>query len=118
LYNWTTILEVPDVLGNIRSLLEQYGNIDMEDCQIHANDYMMIRQRDAQNSVMLYQFLTNSISNEMKSELTVPSEIYEVQGQFDGICFFETHHIYGASRHHHNCICDPQYIITIRNKKW
>jgi hypothetical protein len=59
----------------------------MEDCQIHANDYMMIRQRDAQNSIMLYQFLSNSISDEMKSELTVQSYRFEVKGQFDGICF-------------------------------
>jgi hypothetical protein len=89
LYNWGTILDVPDALGNTRSLLEQYGNVDMEDCQIHANDYMMMRQRDAQNSMMLYQFLSNSISDEVKSELTVQSEMYEVQGQFDGICFLK-----------------------------
>jgi hypothetical protein len=89
LYNWATILDVPDALGNIRPLLEQYGNVDMDDCQIHANDYMMLRQRDAQNSMMLYQFLSNSISDDMKSELTVQSEIFEVQGQFDGLCFLK-----------------------------
>jgi hypothetical protein len=80
LYNWTTILEVPDALGNIQSLLEQYGNVDMDDCQIHANDYMMVRQRDAQNSMMLYQIASNFISDDMKSELTVQSEMYEIQG--------------------------------------
>jgi hypothetical protein len=89
LYNWTTILENPDALGNIRSLLEQYGNVDREDCQIHANDYMMAQQREAHNSMLLYQSFSNSISDEMKSKIIVQSEMYKVQGQFDGICFLK-----------------------------
>jgi hypothetical protein len=61
----------------------------MEDCQIHVNDYMMIRQRDAQNLMMLYQFLSNLISDDLKSDLTVQSEELEIQGQCDGICFLK-----------------------------
>jgi hypothetical protein len=71
------------------TLIEQYGTIEMEDCQFHANDKMMKQQRDAQNLMMLYQFLSSSTSDDMKSKLTVQSEKFEIQGHLDGTCFLK-----------------------------
>jgi hypothetical protein len=61
----------------------------MEECQDHAVDYMGQRLRNAQNSMMLYQFMSNSISEEVKLDLTVQSDLYEIDGLCDGLCFLK-----------------------------
>jgi capsule polysaccharide export protein KpsE/RkpR len=50
---------------------------------------MTARLRDAQNAVMLFQFLSNSISDEAKAELTVQPQLYTIQDVQDGLCFLK-----------------------------
>jgi hypothetical protein len=57
LYGWMDILDIPDATGAVVSILDQYGNITMDECRAHATVYMAARNRNTQNSVMLYQFL-------------------------------------------------------------
>jgi hypothetical protein len=89
LYNWDAILNVPDAFGHMRPFIQQYDNVTMEECQDHAINYMGQRLRNAQNSMMLYQFLSNSISDKVKSDLTVQSELYDIDGLCDGLCFLK-----------------------------
>jgi hypothetical protein len=87
LYGWMEILDVPDATGLVLSILDQYGNISMEECRAHAMIYMAARNRNTQNSVMLYQFLLNSIDEKWKTTLLSKMGLYSINGEQDGLCF-------------------------------
>jgi hypothetical protein len=87
LYGWMEILDVPDAAGVVLSILDQYGNISMDECRAHATLYMNARNRNTQNSVMLYQFLLNSIEEKWKTTLLSKMAIYSINGEQDGLCF-------------------------------
>jgi hypothetical protein len=87
LYNWMNILDVPDAAGVVLSILDQYGNISMDECRAYATVFMGARNRDTQNSVMLYQFLLNSIEEKWKATLLSKMAIYTINGEQEGLCF-------------------------------
>ncbi len=89
LYGWSNILSVPDEGNKERNIIEEYGRITLEECNTYAQSYFKTRQRKAQNSVMLYNFLVNSITTEAKAELSVQQEVYVVDGIKDGLSFLK-----------------------------
>ncbi len=89
LYGWSNILSVPNKDDLKRNIIEEYGRITMDECNSYAKEYFKVRQRKAQNSVMLYNFLVNSITTEAKAELSVQQEQYVVEGIKDGLSFLK-----------------------------
>ncbi len=89
LYGWSNILSVPDEGDSKRNIIEEYGRVTIEECNSYAKTYFRIRQRKAQNSVMLYNFLINSITTEAKAELSVQQEQYVIDGIKDGLSFLK-----------------------------
>jgi hypothetical protein len=87
LYVWMDILDVPDAANVGVSILDQYGNISMDECWAHATVYTAARNQDTQNSVMLYQFLLNSIEEKWKTTLLSKMILYTINGEQDGLCF-------------------------------
>jgi hypothetical protein len=89
MFDWTVVINIPDAAAVSRNLIDEYGRLTIEDCQAHAATYTGIAGRDSQNSVMLYQFLINSFSDEAKNIIMVNPETYTVTGQPSGSCFLK-----------------------------
>ena len=89
LYGWGSILSVPDKDDKKRNIIEEYGRITIEECNKYAEAHFKVRQRKAQNSVMLYNFIINSLTTEAKAELSVQQEQYVVDGIKDGLSFLK-----------------------------
>jgi hypothetical protein len=73
-----------------RNLLTQYGTITISECQSIAKTYYgTTRDRSCQNSAMLYNFISNSITDTALTELALESTKYMYSTNADGACFLK-----------------------------
>jgi hypothetical protein len=72
-----------------RNILSMYGTVTMLECQVAAFRYYTNPGRKAQNAVMLFDFISNSVNDEAISILTVESFRYSINGRNDGVCFLK-----------------------------
>lgn len=91
MYNWFDVLTVPDLTpaANLRNFMVNYGTVSLADCQAHANTYLALRDRAAQNSQMMYHCVADSLTNEAKADLMNEASKYTVAGYTDGLCFLK-----------------------------
>jgi hypothetical protein len=89
IYNWTEVVTVPDSDGEERDVLDSYGLVTIEDCQAHAEQYINEETRQAQNSMMLYQYIINSLSDQAKIIVYANPDLYTIDGQPSGICLLK-----------------------------
>lgn len=91
MYGWDDVLNVPDSTpaATPRNILTNYVRITMEECRAHAEGYMLVRERAAQNSMMIYNCIDGSLSLEFKKSLVVESEKYMIDGYGEGLCFLK-----------------------------
>ena len=76
---WQEILSISedaiaDPTINLHDLLNAYGEITLEQINIHSHTYITVHNRSAQNSMQLYHCLTNSLSEEGMSKVTIWEE--------------------------------------------
>jgi hypothetical protein len=100
IFNWETLLTVTDSGGNARNLLDCYGLVTIENCRVHADQHVGIPAgspagtaaadtRTAQDSMMLYQFLLNSLTDAAKLTILSDKDLYYVNGHPSGVCFLK-----------------------------
>jgi hypothetical protein len=90
LYNWSSILEVPDSTQVNRNLVTHYGRVTLDNCRTHAATYIGNPVRDAQNSLMLYHFLSGSLTEAARLRLTSKTSTpFTVNGNLSGTCFLK-----------------------------
>jgi uncharacterized small protein (DUF1192 family) len=100
IFNWETLLTVADSGGINRNLLDSYGLVTIENCKAHANSHVGIptgspagtaaaETRIAQDSMMLYQFLLNSLTDAAKLTILSDKDLYYVNGHPSGVCFLK-----------------------------
>jgi hypothetical protein len=77
------------VNGDFKSLIDHHGEITLEQVQEHARAYVNQPNRAAQDSVMLYQCLMNSLSMEGRSKITAWRKDYTVHGITSGACLLK-----------------------------
>jgi hypothetical protein len=65
-YNWETIITVPDGNAVNRNLITNYGQLTLDNVTAHAINYVNQQNRDAQNSMLLYKYLLDSLTEEAK----------------------------------------------------
>ena len=87
-FRWNLILAIP-VGMNTRELLTDNGRIIMDEINNHATTYTGMKTREAQNSEMLYHFLTNSVNMEFTTKLVLYQEDYMINGVPIGACLFK-----------------------------
>ena len=92
-YGWDDILHVPvnSLLPNqgLRDMLTHYGQITLQQIVAHANTYAAGQTRTAQNSVMLYHCLANSITQEVKAKTMLYSNEYFIGDHPSGVAFLK-----------------------------
>jgi hypothetical protein len=60
------------------NLLDSYGLVSMEDCMAHAQTYVAAENRQDQNSVILYHYLSASLTDVAKGEVLASPQAYQV----------------------------------------
>ena len=74
-YGWENIFAVPTEGGN-KNLTDQYGLISLEEIRAHARIYENARDRNAQNSSQMYEFLLASLTaSSRKMERKSPTDL-------------------------------------------
>jgi hypothetical protein len=68
-YGWEDIITLPDssVPPVNRNILSEYGLITMDDCRRASTAYFNAQTRQAQNSIMMYMFLSNSLTADART---------------------------------------------------
>jgi hypothetical protein len=91
IYHWQDILQVPDDNGVNHNMLSAYGLISLAQCQVHAATYVDLPNKNAQNSIMLYQFLSNTLSKEAKNKIQINAALYHIRNNEipSGTCFLK-----------------------------
>jgi hypothetical protein len=95
-FGWNAVVTVPTIVGLPlvpvnRSILDSYGTVTMEECQAHARTYMIANvTRIGQDSVMLYNFLFDSLTTEGLNKVNIDPTVFTINGEQDGLCFLRT----------------------------
>ena len=90
IYNWDDILEVPDTGAVARNLISHYGMVSIENCTAHARTYVNTPSRNAQNSMMLFQCLSKSLTDEASIAVLANATTYTVDTKPSGTCLLKT----------------------------
>jgi hypothetical protein len=87
--NWQMTLKFTvGVIGY--NLIEHYGSVTIEEVTIHAQTYSgALNSRHAQNSAMIYMFLSNSLTAAAKTKLALASDEFILNGTEDGLLYFK-----------------------------
>jgi hypothetical protein len=89
IYNWDEILSVPDSNGVLHNIITNYGQLSIDDCITHAATYINTETRKSQDSIMLFQFLRNSLTDEARLLMMADEDVYTIAGEADGMVFFK-----------------------------
>jgi hypothetical protein len=85
----TVTINKNDPMRATRNIIHMYGSVTLMDCQAAAVQYFLEGARKAQNSLMLFTFLSNSLTSEALSMLTVERSKYHVMERNDGVTFLK-----------------------------
>jgi hypothetical protein len=91
IYHWHDILQIPDDNAIDRNILTAYGLLSLANCRVHAATYVNLPTKNAQNSIMLYQFLSNTLTTEAKNKIQINAALYHIGGNEipSGTCFLK-----------------------------
>jgi hypothetical protein len=84
-FDWSYILLVPDDNAIARNLTTNYGQVTMANVVAHANTYIGQPNRNAQNAMMLYKFLINSMNDDSRLTMLTLKDQYHINDVPDGI---------------------------------
>ena len=70
------IIIVPDSTGTPRNLIMEYGRLTVEDIEANIQKKIGKQTRQAQNSVQLFHFLTNSMTEAAHLNIVAESDNY------------------------------------------
>jgi hypothetical protein len=91
MFNWWYILNVPDFsqVPVNRNFFQNYGSVTLEECQAHAEAYLLVKGRPAQDPQMMVNCLIDSLTKEAKAEMFAKTDKYKISGYADGLCFLK-----------------------------
>ena len=77
-FNWQRLITVPIDDRMTRNLLTHYGQVSLENTRMHATMYINMPTHDAQDNVMFYNFLADSLTNEFRTSVLLYADAYSV----------------------------------------
>jgi hypothetical protein len=89
-YNWMTIVTIPDDNAVDRNLITNYGQLTLANVNAHAIGYMTLQTRDAQNSMLLYKYLLNSLTEDAKLVMVTMAHQYHANNMPSGPLFLKS----------------------------
>jgi hypothetical protein len=85
----TTVQENSFNNGILHNVITNYGQLSIADCISHAATYISTETRKSQDSIMLFQFLRNSLTDEARLLMMADEDVYTIAGEADGMVFFK-----------------------------
>jgi hypothetical protein len=77
IYDWHDILLIKKQgMGDVRDLVDSYGEISFQEVKESANEYFNIPNRAAQESFMMYNCIINSLTNSAKRQIQLRGKIF------------------------------------------
>lgn len=76
IYNWNAILSVPDDTAVVRNLISNFGQLSLANCRAHVLSFVNLQGRNAQNDVMLYFLLVNTMTESARTSTMKPESDY------------------------------------------
>jgi hypothetical protein len=71
------------------NLITHYGQVTREQVRQHVEGYMMLQDRRAQQSGMLFLFITNSLDQDALNIMDIDKAPYTINNMPDGVCFLK-----------------------------
>jgi hypothetical protein len=90
IYAWDAIVTIPDDAAVNRNLITNYGQVTIANVRAHAITYITTPTRNAQNSMMLYLYLLNSLTEESKMTMITVHDQYHELGLPSGPMFLKS----------------------------
>jgi hypothetical protein len=82
IFDWSAVITIPDtsIPPVTHDLIDEYGQVSLADCRASALTYLGVvpNTRNTQNSNMLYQFLSNSLTEDAKNVIQANPEAYTI----------------------------------------
>ena len=92
-FGWDTgagdIINMKDSKNETRNVFTQYGCLNTEDIKKHANTWTAIDGRKAQNNLLLYRAIIESISARLRQKLTSEDVAFTINGIVIATLFFK-----------------------------
>jgi hypothetical protein len=90
-YGWERVVTVPDAsaVPVNRNLLSNFGQVTVADCTRDARTYVGQQTRNAQNSMFLYQFLHDSLTDDAKAIMVSNVALYSINDVPAGAIFLK-----------------------------
>jgi hypothetical protein len=88
-YNWTAIVTIPGENGIHRDLVTNYGQLTLAHVSAHAIAYITLQTRDAQNSMLMYKYLLNSLTEDAKLVMVTMAHQYHALDMPSGPLFLK-----------------------------
>lgn len=89
IYNFTSVINIPDAAGILRNLITNYGQLDMQECLAFAQVVIAEQTRRAQNDMMMFQFVSNSLTSEARLKMVSNPSLYTVADTPSGLLFLK-----------------------------
>lgn len=89
IYNWADVINIPDINGVDRNLITNYGQLTVVDCTTYAETVIIQPNRRAQNDMMLFQFVSNSLTADARLKLVSNPALYTINGTPSGLLFMK-----------------------------
>jgi hypothetical protein len=89
IFNWAAVIDIPDTAGTVRNLITNYGQLTIDNCKTHAMTYIAAQNRRAQDSMMMFQCLSSSLTEEANVMMLSNPEAYTVNSTPSGPCFLK-----------------------------
>jgi hypothetical protein len=87
-FNWMMTFAV-NVNGQVRSLIDDYGSITMEEVRNHALTYNGQHVRHTQNSLQIFNCLSATLTEAGMARVYLHSEEYTINGVTGGVLFLK-----------------------------
>jgi hypothetical protein len=88
-YNWNDVVTVPDGAAVNRNLVINYGQLTFEHIIAHVNTYINIEGRTAQNSILMYKYLLDSLTDDAKLIMVTLSDQFHIADRPIGSLFLK-----------------------------
>lgn len=89
IFNWNNVTNIPDTVAVSRNLITQYGQLSLQECTTYATAHQNATTRRAQNEIMLYHYLVNSLTQDARLNMLVDPSVSTIGTNPSGLIFLK-----------------------------
>lgn len=90
IFDWSTVLNITDANGVARNLLTNFGQLSHAECVVYATAHMGQQTRQAQNDMIMFQYLTSSLTPDARLSMLSTPAMFTINEVPSGVLFLKT----------------------------